>query len=163
MRNFLLFIGYIALLAGCTPSFEGYVTKVNDGDSIIVRSKGHSVAVRLADIDAPDVSTDQPYGKESKEALKKLIDRKYVRVSVVGTKGKRGRLMGKVFVKYKHINEEMVRKGHAWAIRPKYLEDQGMLAHQAEAREGKKGLWATGTPIAPWKWGKEENGDEDVK
>lgn len=55
------------------------VTKVKDGDTVMV--KGSSKPIRLIGIDAPDMSTGDCYYGQSKRALKRKINRKYVTLS----------------------------------------------------------------------------------
>ncbi|MFC2075262.1 thermonuclease family protein [Bdellovibrionota bacterium] len=163
MKHVWLIVVFLLLLTGCTSStFEGHVKKVEDGDTVFVRSKGHLIAVRLADIDTPEKKGNQPYWKEAQKALLKLIKKKnkekhkknkmWVKVKVVKENGYYGRLIGRIYIEKFDINAEMVRLGYAWAAKPKYLKDESMLKLEEEARLAKRGLWAGDSPIKPWEW-----------
>lgn len=62
--------------------FSGKVTWVCDGDSVYVNTRwGQRVKLRLLGIDAPE--TEQPYGNESREYLRRLIDGRRVEVRAI--------------------------------------------------------------------------------
>ena len=69
-------VSVVFLLSGFASAYEfqayGYVTKVVDGDTVWFHSyygyrAGEDFKVRFADINAPEIYTDE--GKESKAAL----------------------------------------------------------------------------------------------
>jgi hypothetical protein len=62
-----------------------------------------------------------------------------------------GRLVGRVYVDGLDVNAEMVRQGHAWVYR-KYATDSELYALEREAREQRRGLWASDGNIPPWQW-----------
>ncbi len=110
------------------------------------------VKVRLGEIDTPE--SRQPYGERAKQALSDLAYNKQARVVVQDT-DRYGRTVGRVYVGSLNVNAEMIRQGAAWAYR-QYLNDQSLLALEAEAKAAKRGLW--GLPEAqrcsPWDWRK---------
>jgi len=132
-----------------TRVYVGRVTSVSAGDVLcIVTSGGTRVEVLLDLIDAPE--TDQPYGKESTEYLKKLVHGREVRVEYKKCDC-RGRVLGRVTLKKQDVNLKMVAAGMAWYCG---LPDRtpGYAEADAAARKGKKGLWADDNPINPAQW-----------
>lgn len=138
-------------MAAVTSSLGGEVSRVIDGDSIVVDSKGKSYEIRLWGVDAPE--HDQPYGYKAKKHCSKLISGRNVRVEVK-TRDGYNRLVGVVYLNRKNINEELVRQGSAWVYK-KYCTTSICRRWQkleSSARRDRKGLWNTTSVIAPWKW-----------
>jgi endonuclease YncB( thermonuclease family) len=129
---------------------RGRVTKVVDGDTISVTSAEGEARIRLAEIDAPEMS--QPHGAESRAALEALVFGKSVRVVVIDT-DRYGRKVGGVFVGERYVSYEMVKMGHAWAY-TKYSKSLSILDAEDAARAAGRGLWSL--PVedrdAPWTW-----------
>ena len=61
------------------------------------------------------------------------------------------RLVGIVYLGTLDVNAELVRNGHAWAMR-RYMRkaDAALCSIEAEARLNRRGLWASSKAIAPW-------------
>jgi len=87
-------------------SFTGTVTRVIDGDTIIVGTN----RVRLAEIDAPEMGT--PEGPASKKALESFILHEQVTVTWT-RRGRYRRIIGQVYLDREWINRWMVERG--WA------------------------------------------------
>jgi endonuclease YncB( thermonuclease family) len=88
------------------------VIKVIDGDSIKVRTaEGKEYEIQIEGTDAPELK--QEYGKESSEALKKMVFDSDVRVSWK-KKDNFDRPLAQVYRGDKHINAEMISSGNAW-------------------------------------------------
>ncbi|KAI3831100.1 hypothetical protein MKW98_006340, partial [Papaver atlanticum] len=106
--------------------------------------------IRLRGIDAPE--NKQPFGKEAKEELTKLVKGNCVSVHVYG-KDKYGRLVGDVYCNGTFAQEVMLKKGLAWhyAALDKRLQ---LKNWQKEAKAAKLGLWASPNPEKPWEWRK---------
>jgi endonuclease YncB( thermonuclease family) len=148
----------VALLLACAGGaaadeetvLRGPVTRVKDGDSFVLLSRGQPVEVRIAEIDAPELA--QPYGDAARRALERRISRRDVRV-VVRTTDAYGRSVGRLLVGDTDIGRELVREGAAWVSR-RYGEDLELYDLESEARRARRGLWATAeadrTP--PWQW-----------
>ena len=131
---------------------EGKVTRVIDGDSILVTdSKSVEYEVQLEGIDAPELKQD--FGKESTEGLTKLLNGKSVRLTWK-SKDNFERLLAQVYDGEKHINIEMIKSGMAWHFK-RYNKDEKLAKAESEAKEAKKGLWAMESPVAPWDYRKE--------
>lgn len=150
---------FVLLIACCSAgqtlfgdeSVEGKVTRIIDGDSILVTdSKSVEYEVQLEGIDAPEFK--QEFGKEATDGLSKLIQDKTVRITWK-EKDNFERLLAQVYDGDKHINIEMIKSGMAWHFK-RYNKDEELAKAETVAREAKKGLWAKGSPIAPWDYRK---------
>ncbi|MFM9063695.1 MAG: thermonuclease family protein [Pirellula sp.] len=128
------------------------VTKIIDGDSIKVRgADGKEYEVQIEGTDAPELK--QEYGKESTEALKKMLVDSDVRVRWK-KKDNFERLLAQVYRGEKHINAEMIRSGNAWHFK-RYNQSQALADLELEAKKEKRGLWKAENPTAPWDYRKE--------
>lgn len=127
------------------------VVKIVDGDTIHVEVSGKQTQkVRLLGIDTPE--RDQPYAREARKELVKLVSGREVRLETHGSDGF-GRLLARVFVDELDVNADLVRVGAAWVYR-KYSDDAALLALEREARAAQRGLWAlpAGERVPPWAW-----------
>jgi micrococcal nuclease len=125
------------------------VTKVNDGDSIEVKTDAGNARVRLSAIDSPEY--DQPYAPQASAALRALLPvGSAVELEVV-TQDQFRRIVAVVWVQTGgqrvNVNEVMLKDGHAWAYR-RYMRDTRFCDLEAEARDRKSGLWAQ--PVSDW-------------
>jgi endonuclease YncB( thermonuclease family) len=128
------------------------VIKVIDGDSIKVRTaEGKEYEIQIEGTDAPELK--QEYGKESSEALKKMVFDSDVRVSWK-KKDNFDRPLAQVYRADKHINAEMISSGNAWHFK-RYNQSQALADLEIQAKKEKKGLWKSENPIAPWDYRKE--------
>lgn len=130
------------------------VVTVFDGDTVIVRTSGRKVRVRLDEIDAPEFKQDG--GEQSRRALADLIMGRRVRVVANGIDDY-GRIIGRIYLSapaadgVADVNAEMVRSGNAWAYR-QYLRDEALLALEDEARRARRGLWSRAGAVPPWEY-----------
>lgn len=141
LRFLVPVMGYLLLLHPVlAATFSGEVVRVKDGDSIIVyrADMQRRSEIRLAGIDAPELA--QPWGIQSRSALRRLIDGKVVEVEVTD-RDRYGRLVGKVWRGRVYVNAAMTAGGHAWAYR-RYLNDPAIRAGQQQARAARRGLWS---------------------
>ncbi len=136
--------------------FWGRVVSVQDGDTLtLVRNNLELdiVVVRLYGIDAPE--SNQPFGKQSGAALRRLINRKIVQVEIMQKADRYGRVVGIVKVNGNDVSLDLLHQGLAW-VYPQYCRrDKPCRRYWAiarKARKGKVGLWNTSKSIAPWKW-----------
>ena len=120
-------------------SFEGVAVRVKDGDSLLVHRADvkRTSEVRLAGIDAPELA--QPWGVQSRTALRRLVQGRTVRVEVTD-RDRYNRLVGKVWQGRTYVNAAMTADGHAWAY-DRYLKDPLIRAGQNRARREQRGLW----------------------
>ncbi|MCU0708540.1 MAG: thermonuclease family protein [Pirellula sp.] len=131
----------------------GIVEKVIDGDSFKIREDGGDLVheIQVEGTDAPELK--QPYGKESAEALRKLILDRKVRITWT-KKDNFGRRLAQVFAEDVSINHRMIRDGHAWHFK-RYNQSKVLAELEEEARKDRRGLWGTENPQAPWDYRKE--------
>ena len=106
----------------------------------------------LNGIDAPEKK--QAFGAKSKARLGELVAGKDVMVEWK-EKDTYGRTMGKVTQNGVDVNLQMVKEGLAWYYR-KYSKSAELSRAEAEAKAGKKGLWADQNPVPPWDFRKHE-------
>lgn len=127
--------------------FSGRVASVIDGNTIRVLSGKRIVTVRLHGVDCP--AKKQPYGKQAKKALRKLIFGKVVTIQEKKP-GRKSPLVAVVLTQDGHeVNRELVRAGWCWADE-EYSTDYSK--EMQEAREAKRGLWRDPNPIRPEDW-----------
>ncbi|XP_062182863.1 probable staphylococcal-like nuclease CAN2 [Phragmites australis] len=120
----------------------GYKILTISGEEILARR----YRIRMRGIDAPELN--MPYGKESKNALVKLIGGRSVKIYVY-EQDKYERYVGDVYCDNVFIQEQMLKCGHAhhyeaFDKRPEFAK------WQREAEDARLGLWASGNPEKPW-------------
>lgn len=130
---------------------NGRVRSISDGDTFVLETAtGARLVVRVAEIDAPEQG--QPFGRQSKSALTKLVGGRPVQL-VVQTTDSYGRAVARPYVGTTDVSAEMVASGSAWVYR-RYLRDERLPELESAARKAEKGLW--GLPAAqrqpPWEW-----------
>lgn len=143
----------ITPLATAAPNtiLTGTITRVIDGDTVELSDhSGALTKLRLAQIDTPESA--QPYGKEATAALLLLVRGKAVRAEVVDV-DRYGRSVVELYVGGVHVNDVMVREGHAWAY-TRYVKSLAIVAAEDDARLHKRGLWKLPRDKrdAPWVW-----------
>jgi endonuclease YncB( thermonuclease family) len=150
----LLFLTVVASSL-TAESFRARVTKVYDGDTIVVRdSRGNAVTVRLEGIDAPE--RYQPYSSQSRESLRKLVLHRVVTV-VPRDVDQYDRVVGVVVEGTTDVALEQVKRGLAWHYR-QFEERQeygNRIAYsraERDARTGRIGLWSRPDPVPPWRY-----------
>ena len=125
------------------------VVGVNDGDTLTCLDESNQQQkVRLADIDAPELSQD--FGKVSREALASMVFGKTVEVVDEG-KDRYGRWIGHLSVNGIDVNRQMVATGNAWHYAA-YSHDDSLAAVQSQAQTQRIGLWAQPSPQPPWEY-----------
>jgi len=139
--SIILFLtAFLLLPLACKPPSQLVtVTKVVDGDTIIIKGGYH---VRYIGIDSPE--RDEQYYAEATQLNKDLVEGKQVRLeSDVNDRDEYGRLLRYVYVGDTFVNAEMVRQGWAWSIAyPPDIKYQVYLeAIEKEARKLKRGFW----------------------
>jgi micrococcal nuclease len=133
---------------GQSPVLVGRATNIVDGDTLDVQLDSGPIRVRLHGVDAPEKA--QPHGKEATAALSRWVLGKQVEIEPVAQSDAYGRLVGIVYVADTNANAELISSGHAWAFR-RYMRnaDAKLCELEAEARNGKRGLWSLSEQIAP--------------
>jgi len=147
------FLLLASVVACAVPQpITGTVKRVFDGDSMIVRSGGRDVEVRLGEIDAPEKG--QPYADISRKALQGMVLGKKVRLQVLD-EDQYGRTVARVYRLPDElwVNAELVRRGHAWVYR-RHVRDKRLYDMERDAKSREAGLWALpdSQRTPPWEW-----------
>lgn len=160
MKNNQIFFCFLVLFLSSSIANAGlaeiYIYGVVDGDSLLARknteNKSQKIKVRLWGIDSPE--WNQPFSKESKAFMKKMVEGKYVKIESKGY-DKYDRLLAVIYLnKTNSLNLQIIEEGYAW-VHKYYCDeekcDKWLLAEK-NAKNIKKGLWQNDNPIAPWIW-----------
>ncbi len=131
-------------LSGCSAPADTYrVTRVIDGDTIVIQGNYH---VRYIGIDTPEIN---PYveagGIEAWQANREMVAGKRVRLERdVSETDRYGRLLRYVYVDDLFVNAELVKRGLARAIAyPPDIKYQDYLDElEQQARLAARGIWA---------------------
>jgi micrococcal nuclease len=159
-----VFLLWLLLLAstGICIAGEYQVSRVVDGDTIIVNKGTTKLTIRLVGIDAPEVShaknlPGQPFSQQSTKHLAGLVLNKTVDIKSYGP-DRYGRALGEVFLDGNNINIEMVKSGLAEVYRGTPAKGQNMEPYwmaEEEARKTGKGMWVLGDKyVSPREWRK---------
>ncbi len=132
---------------------EGYVrvTRIVDGDTIVVMENGKEEKVRLIGVDTPETVDSrrkvQCFGKEASQKTKDTLLDKEVLLKKDPTqtdKDKYGRLLRYVYLSDGTLfNKELIKEGyaHEYTYRIPYVYQTKFKLAQKEAEENKRGLW----------------------
>jgi len=127
------------------------VTKVVDGDTIVVMHPGKSVKVRLFGIDTPE--STQWYGQNAKQFVSSQVLGKVVSVEALDV-DRYGRTVGIVSVGDLVLNRLLVEHGYAWVYgrycKKPFCSEWKRL--EKRARREKRGLWKNPSAIPPWEY-----------
>lgn len=128
---------------------SGVVLRVKDGDTLVVRSDGAEMTVRLVDIDCPEKA--QAFGRQARERVEALTGQGRVTVRVAG-RDRYGRFLARVeLADGTQLNRRLVEEGLAWRF-DRYCDDPELLALQRKAQAERRGLWADPSPLPPWEF-----------
>jgi len=130
------------------------VITVNDGDDIVVNINGKIEGVKLLGIDAPEKEdfskTESCFGIEASQALRDFIKSnrvKLVRDTLKEDRDDNNRLLRYVYLEDGiSLQEYLLREGYVKEYTHKGIFYQNQTTHRAlekEAKDNKKGLWAT--------------------
>ena len=145
-----LFCLLLLVSASLASALTGVCTRVQDGDTF---KMDNGTTIRLYAIDAPE--KDQPFGDESRDALRSLIQGREVELEVM-TEDRYNRSVAKVYCNGVYINLKMVRDGCAWyyAYFADPVADAALDDAQKAAKAAKRGLWAQ-PAVNPYVWRKQ--------
>lgn len=155
----------VLILPALVFAGEYQVSRVIDGDTLVVQKGSVKLTIRLVGIDAPETSKKkhepgQPYSQQSTKHLAKLALNKSVDVKAYGT-DRYGRILGEVFAEGNNVNLEMVKAGLAEVYRgtPAPRQDVGPYWRAEEdARRAGRGMWALGDKyVSPREWRRMQN------
>jgi endonuclease YncB( thermonuclease family) len=154
LRSTVATVAFAAALPCCVAApyeLSLKVTAITDGDTLVgIDANKVQHKIRLAEIDAPERS--QPYGKDAKAALSKMVFGKDVVVNV-STRDRYGREIGNVLADGIDVNGSLVRFGYSWCYRA-YKHRAIVEQYEAEAKAAKRGLWSAEKQIPPWDYRK---------
>ena len=132
--------------------YTARVSRVVDGDTVILQLLDDEYRLRLIGIDAPETVHPQLpvqcYGEEASAYLTELIEEKFVQVEKdVSETDRYGRLLGYIWLGETMVNEHLVREGYAFAVTfPPDVKYQELLQEaQEDARLNERGLWSPDT------------------
>jgi micrococcal nuclease len=145
-------------LAEAPPSiagpWTGTVSRVVDGDTIVVDVAGLWETVRIIGIDTPEIVDPrkpvEAFAKEASDYTKRTLSGKTVKLVAdpgntrIGHRDRYGRLLAYVWVGESFFNETIIRDGYAHAyVKYPFRQDYMELfrAAEKEAREASRGLW----------------------
>lgn len=151
MRRLLALACLSGALAMPVPAaaraYQALVTSVVDGDTLWVRRSATEagIEIRLQGLDAPE--TCQRWGPQSREALRRLLLGRRVRVDERAHDAY-GRVLARLAVDGRDVGAWLVVNGHAWS--PGFQHRPGPYAAlEAEARGARRGLWSHPRPLEP--------------
>jgi micrococcal nuclease len=133
------------------PVLTGRVIRIIDGDTLDVALSSGPIRVRMQGVDAPE--QNQSGGRKAADWLRKRLAHQTVELEPV-SQDRYGRMVAVINLSDRNINLELVKSGWAWAYR-RYLrrEDQPFCVAESQARQARRGVWATELPAsAPWEF-----------
>lgn len=152
IKVFAAIVLFCLLPLSTAYSWQGYVVKVLDGDSLRVKRGREIIEIRLYGIDCPEWGQD--YGNRAKRYTKAKMYKRTVNVEPRDV-DRYGRIVALVSSSGRLINRELVRAGLAWMY-PKYCREQPLCSElkklQNKAKDRRKGLWRAKDPVSPWQW-----------
>jgi micrococcal nuclease len=151
LRNKAL-IALLIFASGCNmaiaqPQKICDVTKITDGDTINVSCSGVKDKIRFCGIDAPEIKhgrkDGQPYGRDAREFVRKLLDGGKVELVEV-ERDRYGRMVAELWLGKTFINAEVVRAGLAYDYKQysKRCPHRDQIVNaEAIAQKNKSGVW----------------------
>ena len=131
------------------------VTRVVDGDTLVVDIAGQEERVRLIGVDTPEtVHPNKPveyFGKEASAFTKRIAEGEIVRLKSDPQNSNRdryNRLLRYVYLPDGTcLNEEIIRQGYGFAyVKYPFSRMEEYRALEREAREAGQGLWSATAP-----------------
>ena len=147
---FLPLLSFLFSSPASAKTYQGQVIKVFDGDTILVRIKGHEEFVRLREIDAPEKAGhkrqgQEPWGKKAREFALSRVKDGNVRLETVDRDecDVYHRLLAYVFIEDAFLNRDMIQTGNAFFYRPPIRGKYAGQLEEAEesARNQGVGVW----------------------
>ena len=130
-------------LAG-DKEISGKCVKVIDGDTLVIKCDKATRTVEIDGVDAPEL--DQPWGKETRNFVKKMVGGEKVEFEIIESDGDVVR--ARVLVNGIDMSEMLVSSGLAWVSEDG--ADAELLELSSKAREMPCGLWTDPDPQPPW-------------
>ena len=148
-NRWIVLLGVLAAQPAIGETITGTVTKIFDGDTLIVEDVAKKrYKIRLAEIDAPN--ENQPFWLEASRSLAELCYRKNATVEWSERQGRR--YIGYVNCAGKDASAEQLRRGMAWASPRATKPTSALYELETYARLRRIGLWADETAVPPWEF-----------
>jgi micrococcal nuclease len=137
--------------ATSTPADTFQVSRVIDGDTIVVNINGKNETIRLIGVNTPEtVDPRKPvqcFGKEASNFVKNMLTGQSVRLQSDPTQSDRdkyGRLLRYVYLGDVLVDEELISSGYGfeYTYDVPYMYQKEFKASEAYARGGQLGLWS---------------------
>lgn len=148
MKIIIIILTIITLAAPVLAgNYRATVTKIIDGDTLIIDDGIKQRKVHLAFIDCPE--TSQPFGRKAADFSRIKVLNKDVGIITKGRKFGGEKLAEIVLLgSGKSLNYLLIKNGLAWPDN----EWSTVLATNLhnKARAQKTGLWSQASPVAPW-------------
>ena len=131
----------------------------NDGDTCTVLVAGLKFRVRLAEIDAPEISKkkgapSQPFSQQAKDRLNELVRGKYVHLKQIALDGYNRPIVEMVEMSSNtDVNLKLVEEGLAELYiggRKNKPKDSKYTQAQSNAKKQKIGIWSVPNYISPY-------------
>jgi micrococcal nuclease len=140
-------------LAAIAQPLPATILSVGDGDTIRVRTNDKLLTVRLACVDAPEMS-QRSYGQAAANRLKQLLPVGQTVTLDVVDQDRYGRTVAQVKNGNLSINLVLIQEGQA-AVYRQYLSGcpelrERLLSAETKAKARRLGLWAQVSPVMPW-------------
>ncbi|MGW8194555.1 MAG: thermonuclease family protein [Desulforhopalus sp.] len=135
---------------GAKP-FYGTITKIIDGDSMVITTRTKNIEVRLYGVDCPEYN--QPFSAEARHFSNTSVYGRRVLVTPYYY-DTYGRMVSLVMQGDTSLNNELVRAGLAW-VYPRYCRKSFCKVwkeDEQDAKKQKRGLWNPGDAVSPWGW-----------
>ncbi len=131
--------------------FIAKVSRIIDGDSIVVLRDQEKIEVRLYGIDSPEWR--QTFSREARSCLFRVVHEKNVMV-FPQYYDSYGRLVAHIERDGENINGYLVEHGCAW-VYPHFCRQKicdRWYKKQKKAKQEHEGLWQEEKPVSPWIW-----------
>ena len=160
IKVFAAIVLFCLLPLSTAYSWQGYVVKVLDGDSLRVKRGREIIEIRLYGIDCPEWGQD--YGNRAKRYTKAKMYKRTVNVEPRDV-DRYGRIVALVSSSGRLINRELVRAGLAWMY-PKYCREQPLCSElkklEKKAKDRRLELWRAKDPVSPWQWKRQKKASD---
>jgi endonuclease YncB( thermonuclease family) len=145
MKNLQLLLFCLTM---CLTTTAQLVVHVYDGDTYRILHDGKLQVIRLANVDAPELT--QYYGTKVKQTVSKLMLGKTVSLEFAGINSYQ-RKVARVLIDGKHLDSLLLAQGLAWYYRP-YSTNNSLCVYESLARLTGAGMWRCMYNVPPWTW-----------
>jgi endonuclease YncB( thermonuclease family) len=129
-------LALVALPSFAIDNFSGKVRSVQDGDTLVVNTRGVWVKVTLAGLLTP--TRNQEHGREARDYLAQIALKKEATVEVQNTRVD-GVYIAVVTVDGRDLSTAMIEAGYGW---PTDSANQQQLAAAEKGRESGQGVYS---------------------